>query len=186
MKITNFKRNYGNSFRSLDDVAEKLESLERRENGHNNNDNSIFNDNGELKSPYPDVKAPSLEFIGVLHTEHPYFGSEEIADILWHRIQMRHYFSDKYKSAALAWGDEYLPDEMEEYREDMLDSIEKERLRRQRVRREKIGTITKAWYDESDGGKFRYELVKSVESGREEEPFTQADHKALCMKEKDI
>lgn len=182
MRSTNFKKNYGSTFKSLDDVAEKLQSLERFGNGHNN---SFNDDNGEFKSPYPGVRMPSLEFIGVLHTEHPYLDLEEIADILCHRIQMRHYFPDKYKSEALARGDEYLADKMEEYREDMLDAIEKERLKRHRARREKIGTITKSWFDESDD-KFHYELTKLVESGREEEPFTRSDHIALLRKEKDI
>jgi hypothetical protein len=57
---------------------------------------------------------------------------------------------------------------MEEYHEDTLDAIEKERLRRQRARLERIGNITNAYFDKSDG-KFHYELVKSVESGIKEE-----------------
>ena len=64
-----------------------------------------------------------------------------------HRMKMRHYFQDKYKTPALTSGDIYYPDEMEEYREDMLDAIELERLRRQRARRHKIGIITITSWD---------------------------------------
>ena len=67
----------------------------------------------------------------------------------------------------------------------MLDFVEKERLRRQRARRERIGTITSTRWDKANG-LFYYEVTMSVESGREEEPFTAEDHRALCAREKDI
>jgi len=73
--------------------------------------------------------------------EHPYYGPQEIADIIRHRVDMRHFFPDKYNSEELASGELYLPDEMEEYKESILDAIEKERLKRQRARRERIGTL---------------------------------------------
>jgi hypothetical protein len=62
--------------------------------------------------------------------EHPYLGPKEVAAMVRHRMELRHYFPDKYKTSALARGDEYLPDELEEYSEDKLDAIELERLRR--------------------------------------------------------
>ena len=52
-------------------------------------------------------------------------GPREIASMIRHSIEMRHFFPDKYRSQALASGDEYLVDEMEEYKESMLDYVEK-------------------------------------------------------------
>jgi hypothetical protein len=90
---------------------------------------------------------PSMDFVGILFMEHHYFGPHEIGNILRHRLEMRHYFHGKFKSAALARGDIYYPDEMEEYRQDMLDAVEKEKLKRQRARRERVGTITSTHWD---------------------------------------
>ena len=83
-------------------------------------------------------------------------------------MRIRYEFPMKYKSAALARGDIYLADELEECCEEMLDPQEKERLNRQRRRREIIGASTKAWYDK-ENGMFHYELTKAIESDREEE-----------------
>jgi hypothetical protein len=139
LRISNFKRNYGSAFRSLDDVKHRLDSIKRKNEGNNGGHTRrnnylirINEENGEEEylSPYDDVKLPSLEFITVLWIENPSLSEDQIAENVKNRIDMRHYFPNKFKSAALASGEVYIPDEMEEYREDRLDAIELERLRR--------------------------------------------------------
>jgi RimJ/RimL family protein N-acetyltransferase len=96
------------------------------------------------------------------------------------RIHTRHFFPSKYKSRALARGDLYLVDELEEYREDALDYTEKERLRRQRERRMKIGTIVESWFDDGPDGKFHYIVESDTGQG-----FTPEMHRALCETQRD-
>jgi hypothetical protein len=119
--------------------------------------------------------------------EHPYLDPSEVAAMVRHRMEMRHYFPDRYKSKALARGDEYLPDEMEEYSENKLDVIEKERLRRQRTRRHKIGIITITGFDK-ERNVFLYEGTRDCDACELEPPLftTPEGHRAICMREKDI
>lgn len=182
MKVNAFMKNYRNTVKSLDSLREKLDSLERSGNCHNL-DYVGKNEKGKYQSPYDDIKLPSREFVAVMLIEHPYFGPREAADMIRHRMEMRHFFPDKYKTPALARGDIYYPDEMEEYREDMLDVIELERLRRQRFRRHKIGIITVTSFDK-ESNMFHYEGLRDCDCC---EPVTTAEeHRNVCMNEKDI
>ena len=186
MKVNAFMKNYRNTVKSLDSLREKLDSLERRGNCHNL-DYVGKNEKGKYQSPYDDIKLPSREFVAVMLIEHPYFGPREAADMIRHRMEMRHFFPDKYKTPALARGDIYYPDEMEEYREDMLDAIELERLRLQRATRHKIGIITITGGD-MEKNILHYEGTSDCDNCDLEPPlFTTAEeHRAVCMREKDI
>lgn len=208
MRTSNFPKAYGNRFRSVDEIKLKLRHLERHNinninrnngNGHHHhgsssninskNNNNNFSDYDIIftRRLYPEIKMPPVEWVGILVMEHPYWdnnneGPHQIAHIMRHRLDMRHYFPDKYKSTALASGEIYHVDEMTEYKESMLDAIELERLRRQLARRQKIGKI--AWCEwDRQAGMFYYQVS---ECGSLEEPFTEAQYRALCMQERDI
>jgi hypothetical protein len=178
-------KNYRNTVKSLDSVKNKLDALERNINGHSNNNNNDYSNFDYTRRLFPEIRMPTMDFVGILFMEHPYFGPHEIGNILRHRLEMRHYFPGKFKSAALARGDIYYPDETEEYRQDMLDAVEKEKLKRQRARRERVGTITSTHWDR-ENGKFHFEVVMPVEEGHEEDQFSSEDYFALLSKEKDV
>lgn len=129
---------------TVDEIAHRIAIIERG-NGHSNNNNDF--DPSDYKSPYPNVKLPSMEFVGVMILEHPYLSLDDIVRHLKLRMKIRHSRPDMYKSQALASGEIYLPDMYEEFKEELLDSEQLERLRKQRARRERIGTITSCKWD---------------------------------------
>ena len=128
--------------------------MEQNSNGHvsksNSNDsdgNSDAYENAIINNPYDGVKVPTPQFVSVMIIENPSPGPSELAALIRHRMKMRFYFPNKFKSAALALGEVYLQDELEEYRMDMLDETQKQRLRMQRSRRNKKGTVSVTSYD---------------------------------------
>lgn len=60
----------------------------------------------------------------MLAVEPPYLSTKEIDDVVHHGMDMHHIYPDKFKSTALARGDEYLPSYMEESKEEVLDSVQ--------------------------------------------------------------
>lgn len=180
----------GARFKSLNDVKNRLDVIARRGNSHTRDYKVRINEeNGEEEFAriYDDVKMPSRVYVACMIIEHPNLAIQEVGNMIRHRIDMRHFFPDKYKTPALARGDEYLPDEMEEYKESMLDAIEKERLKSQRIRRARIGNITQAYFDytsESPTDRvFTYQVSPPIAL---EVPFSESEYISLLEMEKDI
>jgi hypothetical protein len=125
--------------------------------------------------------------MAIMLIEHPYLGPKEIAAMVRHRIEMRHFFPSKFKTAAHARGEKYEVDSMEDYREDLLDPVELEALRRQRARRHIIGIITITSYDK-EKNMFYYEGYRDCDTCELGPPpcTTAEGHRAICMREKDI
>jgi hypothetical protein len=195
LKVTNFKKSYGDRFKvkSLGEIASRLDFLGRSGNGHHyhrkstetDKDKNNFSDfdftNG--RRLYPDIQMPSIEFVLTQFVEHPYWDSQEVADAMRHRLDMRHYFPDRYKNEKLARGEIYYIDELEEYKPSILDAIELERLKRQRARRHKIGNSTMTGFDK-ENNEFHYQGTRDCDCCQ---PINSAEeHRAICEREKDI
>ena len=127
MKIINFKRNYGNTFRSLDKIRAKLSVLERSY-----------------------IQPPSIEFVcSLMVDQYPHSSREDIVQTFGHRIWMRRYRPDKFKPEYVR-GEKYHLDSMEELDPFKMDNIERELLQKQRIRRARIGYITSSGFDENN------------------------------------
>jgi hypothetical protein len=152
LKITNFYRNYGDSFRSLNDLSEKIRSIENGNGQHHDHNRDGDDDNHHHHHLYPGIKLPSKDFVISLILDNPGITKDKLVKIMLHRMHMRYHFGSKFKNTQLAKGLRYELDEMEEYDVNQLDVEEIKILQQQRERRKQKGRILSIEEYGSKGG----------------------------------
>ena len=149
----NKKKNYANNtFRSLDEVRDRVEEIEKKLPSNNYKmtlQEAYALIESKLSKAYPGVKPPSPEFFAALFVEHCLIlpdrtsssssSTNIVLRIIRKRMSTRYHHPEKYKTRKLASGQKYLYDECEEYKEEILNSYELELLKMERERRKVIG-----------------------------------------------